>query len=662
MRLMDFACAAWIAIALLQGAAQAQPPDSGVRPGDDFYRYANNTWLKTTTTPPGRAAYDTRAMLNDQAAGQVRDLIADAAREGAAGHANRVGDYYAAWLDVAAIEAKGLKPLSGDLAAIAAIGDRRALSAYLGGALRLDDGSDTQVDGIFGVWIHQGFHDGGHYAAHLAQGGLGLPGAGDYQSADAAHRDLYRAHVSAILKLAGFDQTDTRAARVLALETAIAATHASRADTDDVAKTDNPWRRVDFAAKAPGMDWDAYFNAAGLGGQDAFVVWQPGAVTGTSALIGAQPIAAWQDYLAFHLIEHFAAVLPKTFRDEDAAFAGHPPTEPDRAAEAIDATNAALGLDVGRLYVARYFPPQAKAAAVAMAENIRTAFRPRITALTWMSPAMRDMALAKLATLKLGIGYPDSWPDYSGLVIKRDDALGNLRRAEAFAYVHELAKLKHPVDPAEWTALLPQKPGAIIYFSPNTEQFSAALLQPPFFDATGDAATNYGSAGAGMAHEISHSFDELGSLYDAQGNLAKWWTADDLARYQAASAPLAAQFDTYCLKPDLCVKGKQVLGENIADLAGLLAAHDAYVLSLNGKPDTVKDGLTGDQRFFLSFARRWRKLQTDAALAQQVATDIHAPGEFRADTVRNLDDWLKAYDVKPGDRLYLAPDKRVRIW
>lgn len=666
--------AAGIAAAVVSGAALAEPSraadpqelDPAIRPGDDFYRYANGPWLKSTRPPEGRPSIDTTAMLRDETALRVQALIEAAA---GAASANRIGDFYAGFMDVAGIEAKGLKPLSDELAAIAAIADRGTLSAYLGRTLRLDDGTNTKTDGLFGVWIHQGFHDGTRYVPHFVQGGLGLPDPQDYLDAaaeKAAGRELYRAHIAAVLALAGLDRSEIRAARVLGLETAIAGTHASRADTDDVFKTDNPWRRADFAAKAPGMDWDAWFKSSGLDRQDEFLVWQPSAITGTSALVGAQPIEAWQDYLAFHLVEHYAAVLPKAFGEEDTAFlarlSGQPAVATERTQLAIAATTLALGEEIGRLYVERYFPPAAKAAAQAMVENIRSAFRTRIEGLAWMSPATRDTALAKLATLKIGVGYPDAWIDWSGLSILRDDASGNMRRAEEFAYARALAKLDQPVDPAEWSLLLPQKVGAVINFSPNSMQFSAGILQPPYFDPAGDAAANYGSAGAGLAHEVSHTFDELGAIYDADGRLVRWWTPDDLARYRAASAPLVGQFNAYCPQADLCVKGDQVLGEDIADLAGLLVAHDAYILSLGGKADAVKDGLTGDQRFFLAFARRWRRVQSDDALRRQIATDSHAPGEYRADTVRNSEDWLRAYDVKAGDKLYVKPEERPHIW
>ncbi len=334
---------------------------------------------------------------------------------------------------------------------------------------------------------------------------------------------------------------------------------------------------------------------------------------------------------------------------------------PDRGKVALAATNAALGQAVGQLYTQRYFPPEAKAKAEAMVADLITAYRTRISNLTWMSPQTKEKALAKLAALRIEVGYPDTWIDYSTLDVACGDAFGNMRRAEAFNRALNLAKLTQPADPGEWR-IDPQIVGAVIMFSPNTETFSAGLLQPPYFDFQGDAASNYGSAGAGIAHEISHSFDELGNIYDAQGRLGMWWTPEDVAKYHAAAAKLVAQFDGYCPFFDLCVNGKQVLSENIADLAGLLTAHDAYVLSLKGKPDVVIDGLSGEQRFFLAFAQRWRKLQSDAALRRQITTDTHSPGEYRSDTVRNVEAWYKAYEVASSDKLYLKPEDRVAIW
>jgi predicted metalloendopeptidase len=328
---------------------------------------------------------------------------------------------------------------------------------------------------------------------------------------------------------------------------------------------------------------------------------------------------------------------------------------------AIDATNAALGQAVGQLYTQRYFPPEARAKVQAMAANLITAYRARISNLTWMSAQAKHQALAKLSAFKIAVGYPDTWIDYSTLEVTRGDAFGNMRRAEAFNRSRNLAQLKRPVDPIEWP-INPQVPGAVIMFSPNAEFFSAAILQPPYFDYKGDSASNYGSAGAGMAHEISHSFDELGNIYDAQGRLGLWWTPEDLLNYHDAAGRSVKQFDGYCPLADLCVKGKQVLNENVADLAGLLTAHDAYILSLGGKPDVVISGQTGEQRFFLAYARRWRKIQSEAALRRQIATDTHAPGEYRSDAVRNVDAWYKAFDITPSDKLFLKPADRIAIW
>jgi predicted metalloendopeptidase len=382
-------------------------------------------------------------------------------------------------------------------------------------------------------------------------------------------------------------------------------------------------------------------------------------------LVGSESLDLWKDYLRFHLIEHYSSVLPKAIRTEDFAFYGTTLSgqqqPPDRAKDGIAATNGALGQAVGQLYTQRYFPPEAKAKAQAMVSDLKAAYRARIPNLAWMSPQTKQKALAKLATLRIGVGYPDTWIDYSTFDVVRGDAFGNLRRAEAFNRSYNLAKLKRPADPDEWR-IDPQIVGAVIVFTPNTETFSAGILQPPYFDYQGDTASNYGSAGAGMAHEITHILDELGNIYDDQGRLGKWWTDDDQTKYRAAAAKLASQLDTYCPFPDLCVNGKQVLTESLADLAGLQVAHDAYILSLKGKPDTVINGLTGEQRFFLAFAQRWRKAQSESALRRQLKSDNHAPGPYRSALVRNLEAWHKAYQLAPTDKLYLPPESRASIW
>jgi putative endopeptidase len=645
--------------------------DPSVKPGEDFYRYANGGWLARSAIPAGRQSYDTRAMLKEKTSRQVLDLIqyAAAAHSVKGSLAQKVGDYYASVMDEAGIEAKGFSPLADEMAAIAAITNKASLSAYLGTTLNGEaDGLTANADHVLGLWINQGFEDSEHNLPHLWQGGLGLPDRDNYIDASPKNAELrarYQAHIAAVLKLAGFADAETRAPRILSLETRMARTFAPDSDAADVFKQNNRWKRADFDLKAPGIDWEAYFKSAGLAWQSDFIVWQPSAVTGISALVNIEGIDEWNDYLRFHLIEHYACVLPRAAAAERFSFYGGilagTQQAPKRAETAVDAANGALAQAVGQLYAQRYFPPEAKARAQAMVTDLIIAFRARIANLTWMSPQTKEKALAKLAALEIGIGYPDTWIDYSPLDIVRGDALGNMRRAEAFNRLRNLARLKQPVDPIEWP-INPQIPGAVLMFSPNAEFFSAAILQPPYFDSRGDSASNYGSAGAGIAHEISHSFDELGNIYDARGRLGKWWSNEDVVRFRAEAAKLAAQFDAYCPFADLCVNGKQVLSEGVADLAGLLVAHDAYVLSLKGKADVVLGGLSGEQRFFLAFAQRWQRIQSNAALRTQIATDTHPPGEYRSDAVRNVDAWYKAYNVVNGDKLYVKPEDRVRIW
>jgi putative endopeptidase len=648
-----------------------QDIDRSIKPGDDFYRFANGRWLAAVAVPAGQPSYGTSAMLLEKTNERVRKLIqeASAAKAVSGSVAQKVADYYASFMDEAAIEARGLTPLADELAEISAISTKASLSAYLGTTLNDEvDGLTSNADHVFGVWVNQGFEESEHYIFHLLQGGLGMSDRDSYIGSLPKMAELrahYQAHIAVILKQAGLADAENRAARILALEVRIAQSHAPDADAADVFKQNNPWKRSDFNVKAPGMDWDVYFASAGVAGQPEFIVWQPSALTGTSALVGSESIETWKDYLRFHLIEHYASALPKAVATEDYAFYGKiisgAQQTPDRSKVAITATNAALGQAVGLLYTQRYFPPEAKAKAQSMVANLIVAYHARIANLTWMSEDTKKKALAKLDTLTIGLGYPDKWIDYTTLEVVRGDAFGNMRRAEAFNRSRNLAKLKQPSDPAEWR-IDPQIVGAIIMFSPNSEFFSAGVLQPPYFDSQGDAASNYGSAGAGIAHEISHSFDELGNIYDAQGRLGNWWTAEDSAKYHAAAAKLVTQFDGYCPLADLCVNGKQVLSENIADLAGLVVAHDAYLLSLKGKTDVVVDGLSGEQRFFLAFAQRWRKAQGETVLRRQIATDTHPPGEYRSDTVRNIESWYKAYEIAPADKLYLKSEDRVGVW
>jgi putative endopeptidase len=467
-----------------------------------------------------------------------------------------------------------------------------------------------------------------------------------------------------MFRLAGFTGPAVRATRVFALETAMAGVHATRVESEDVHSA-VPWKRADLSLKAPGLDWPALIEAAGLSDSPVFIVWHPKAVMGLSALVARQPLEAWKDWLALHAVENAAPYLPKAFVGEhfdfyDKALSGIPQMRP-RWQRGIDLTNAALGDAVGRMYAERYFPAATKAKAEAMASDLVKAFARRIDSLTWMSPETKLKAKAKLVTLKVGVGYPDRWRDYAGLEIVKGDALGNAYRAELYAYRRQLDKIHQPVDRGEWW-MTPQTVNAVNLPLQNALNFPAAILQPPYFDGQADAAHNYGSMGATIGHEISHSFDDQGSQFDADGRLANWWTKADFDHFRAAGEALAAQFDTYRPFPDLAVNGHQTLSENIADLAGLMVAYDAYVLSLHGKADAVKDGFTGDQRFFISFAQSWRSKVRDAALRRGIVADGHAPEQYRAETVRNLDAWYQAFSVQPPQKLFLPPGSRVRVW
>ena len=647
--------------------------DRSVAPGDDFNAYTNGGWIKSTPIPADKSGYGIDAILADETRKRTRSLIEDAEKEGSteSGNARKVGDFYASFMDEAAIESKGIAPLKAQLDAFAAIGDRTALARAIGSQFRADvdalNNTNFETLNLFGVWVTQGLDDPSRSYPYLLQGGLGMPDREYYLSASphmAELRKQYQAHAEAMFKLAGFSEPSARAARVFALETAMAQVHATRVESEDVHSAVS-WNRSDLPSKAPGLDWPVLLEAAGLNHAPVLIAWQPKAISGLSALVAKEPLDAWKDWLALHTIERAAPYLSKAFVDEHFTFygkalSGTPELRP-RWQRGIDVTNVALGDAVGKMYVARYFPTSTRAKAQTMVDDLIKAFSKRIDALTWMSPETKLKAKQKLATLRVGVGYPDKWRDYSGLEIVKADALGNAERAELWEYHYQLGKLDRPVDPGEWW-MTPQTVNAVNLPLQNALNFPAAMIQPPYFDADADAAHNYGSMGAVIGHEISHSFDDQGSQFDAEGRLANWWTKADFDHFRAAGQALAAQFDAYRPFPDLAVNGQQTLSENIADVAGLLAAHDAYRLSLQGKPDVSKDEFTGDQRFFISFGQSWRSKEREAALRRQIATDGHAPEQYRADTVRNLDSWYTAFSVQPSQKLYLPPEKRVRVW
>ncbi|WP_243047739.1 M13 family metallopeptidase [Dyella sp. RRB7] len=648
--------------------------DHSVLPGNDFDNYANGNWKKTAEIPADRSSTGIFLQVFLKAEQRNADLIKAAAASNApAGSDERkIADYYAAFMDEATIEKRGLAPLQPELKQIDAIASRADLARVLGSGLRADvdpvNATNFETEHLFGLFVSHGLDDATHNIPYLLQGGLGMPTRDYYLSDDkdmVATREKYQAYVAALLKQAGVADSDAKAKAILELETKIAKAQVDIVDSQDIHKANNPWPLGSFAKNAPGLDWNTYFKAAGLDQQKIIDVWQLPGIKGLSALTASEPLQTWKDYLTFHALNESASLLPKAYADLSFGFYGQTlsgtPKQRDRWKRAIASTNVALGDAVGQIYVKKYFPASSKQEVEQMVKNILAAFDERVDHLDWMTPATRQKAKAKIASIRVSVGYPDTWRNYGTLDIRADDALGNQQRAKKYEYEHQLAKLSQPVDRGEWW-MTPQTVNAVNLPLQNALNFPAAILEAPFFDPKADAAANYGSIGAVIGHEISHSFDNLGAEFDAQGNLANWWTPEDQAHFKAAGQKLVEQFNAYEALPGLHVNGQQTLGENIADLSGLTIAYAAYQKSLGGKPAPVIDGLTGDQRFFLAFGQSWREKIRDAALRQRVISNEHAPGRFRAQTVRNLDAWYDAFQPKPGETLYLAPADRVKIW
>jgi len=648
--------------------------DRTIVPGDDFYHYANGDWIKRTEIPPDRPAVGVFSKLADQANKRTAALIEEAAKSAApAGSSSRqIADLYNSFMNESAIEARGLEPLKAHLASIAAVKNKQELAHALGETLRADvdalNNTNFHTPNLFGLWAAPGFNDSDHYAAYLLQGGLELPDREFYLSDSPHMRDVrakYQAHISAMLKLAGITDSDARAARIVELEHSIAEKHLSLADNDDIHKANNTWKQPDFAAKAPGLDWAEYFRGAGLEKQKKFTVWQPTAFAGESALVASVPLDTWKDWLTYHLIEDHADFLPKAMAEERFNFFGKvlfgTPEERPRWQRGVFLVDQWLGDAVGKIYAQRYFSPEAKARAQALVANIVEAFRKRIDALPWMAPQTKAEAQAKLNVLYVGIGYPEHWHDYTGYEVKADDIFGNIWRASLFEYHRQVSRVGTSVDRKEWS-MSPQTVNAVNLPLQNALNFPAAILEPPFYDPKAPDAVNYGAIGSVIGHEISHTFDSEGAAFDEKGRVRNWWTEADLAHFNAATARLAEQYDSYKPFPDLSVNGRQTLAEDIADVAGIAAAYDGYHAALAGKPAPRQDGFTGDQQFFIAFGQNWGNKAREAALRRQIMTDPHAPAQYRAATVRNIDAWYSAFDVKPGEKLYLAAPNRVRIW
>jgi putative endopeptidase len=638
--------------------------DRSVKPGDSFFDFANGTWSRTTEIPADKPVWGGFVELDDLSTRRTRTIIEEAARtKGAAGsNQQKVGDFYAAFMDESAIEAKGTAPLKPYLDRVAAIRTASDLAKTFGELGRLG------VSAPVGVSVEQDLKNNTVYAAYVGQGGLGLPDR-DYYLVDSnpkfvEARAKYKAHIATMLRLAGIADPEGKAQRIYDLEAKIAKVHWSRVEQRQIEKLYNPMSKADLAAKMLGFDWNAYLGAAGLGGQPSVIAMHPSALEGTAKLIQSEPLETWKDYLTFRTIARGAGLLPKAFVDENFAFNGKvlsgTPQLRERWKRGSDLVGNSMGEAVGQLYVAKYFPPAAKAKADELVRNLIKAMDLRLQNLTWMAPETKVKARAKLAAFTPKIGYPDKWRDYSALDIRPGDAFGNALRAAQFEYDFNIAKLGKPIDRGEW-GMFPQTVNA--YANPllNEVVFPAAILQPPFFDPNADDAVNYGGIGAVIGHEISHHFDDQGRKFDATGNMTDWWTEADIAAFKTLTDQVVAQYGGYEALPGAKVNGALTLGENIADLAGLAIAYDAYRMSLNGKPAPVIDGYTGDQRFFLGFGQVWRTKYRDALLQQLLTVDTHSPGTIRPLVVRNFDPWYKAFDVRDG-KLYLPPEQRIRIW
>lgn len=657
-------------------AAQAPHADEGgvdinIKPGDDFFAYANGGWLKSTEIPAGKARWGARDEIAELTRQRVMQLLADAAAESAGSNARKVADFRAAYLNEAAIEAKGIGPIKPLLDQIDRVRDKAALTRLLGSCLRAD--VDPLNVGVYssahllGLAVQASIHGETTYVAFLLQGGLGLPDREHYLSTEVrmqALRTQYQEYIARMLTAIDIDRTASaskRAEAVMALETAIAQSHTSREVSGEDHNADNLWTRADFARQAPGMDWSAFFAAANLSKQKTFVAWQPSAVKGAAALVSSQPLQAWKDYLRFHVVHARADVLPKNFAEQALAIRKATAEPATRAQRAVDATQSAMSEALGRMYVERYFPATHKARVQVIATNVVAALAQRIEAVTWMSPHSKMMAQAKLKTQYFGVGYPDKWQDYSDLTVDPEDAVGNLQRVADRNYRLAIARLDQRIDQAEWS-IAPQTPGAVLAFHQNAYNFAAALLQTPKFDPDASDAANYGAIGAIVGHEVSHLVDTLGAEYESDGRMRRWWTVDDMSRYQSSTDALVNQYSRYQPFPDLNVNGKVTLTENLADLGGLVAAFDAYRRTLGSRINDKDYVRQQDRQFFIGFARSWRSKMSEGGLRKYLTTDNHAPESYRIATVRNIDAWYDAFNVLPGHRLYLEPKARLRIW
>jgi len=630
--------------------------DKTVQPGDDFYGFANGTWAKNTQIPADKSNYGMFTALGDLSQERTREILE--AAKGDPG--SMIGRNYAAYLDSAAVEAKGLAPIQPWLNKVRAI-DKPGLAKLLAEADR------SGVQHFFGGFVGQDDKNPDVYIYTMFQGGIGMPDRDFYlkdNERNAKIQAAYLKHLENVLTLAGEKDAGARAKAIYDFEKQVATIHWDKNDSSDATKAYNKMTIAELAKAAPGFDWSTFIRGLGVN-EESLLVSQPSAFTGEAKLLADAPIAVIRDALLVRSIDGFSGVLPEKFAQEAFSFYGTAlsgtPQMQERWKRAVDFTTGNLGEAVGQDYVAKYFPPETKAAMDVLVKNVLAALDTRIGNLTWMQPETKMKAKKKLANFTTKIGYPDRWKDYSKLDIRSDDLFGNALRSNQFAHDDNISRLGGPIRRWEW-GMTPMTVNAYANFGMNEIVFPAAILQPPFFDPHADAAVNYGGIGAVIGHEVSHHFDDQGAKYDETGKLADWWTPADVAAFEAAGKALVAQYDAYEVLPGEKLDGTFTLGENIGDLAGLTIAYDAYKKSLGGKEAPVIDGLTGDQRFFLGWAQVWRRNYREQNLSQRITTDPHSPSIQRTWVSRNLDPWYKAYQIKEGQKLYLTPKDRVRIW
>jgi putative endopeptidase len=644
--------------------------DKSVKPGDDFFLYTNGTWVKNAVIPPDRSSvggFQNLAILSEK---RMKEIVADLEAKPVGQltvEEKKLRDLYDAFVDTTSIEANGLKPLQHDLGRI-------AHAKTLADVARLMSAPGLNEASVFDMQIGYDEKVPTSYSIVLSQGGLGMPDREYYLGSDpqiVAARVAYRTYLAKMLTLAGAKNADARATAVYNAEEELAELHWTRAENRDEDKTYNPMTIPALKKFAPGFAWDAFFAEAGIPakgpkGERVIVVTQNTAFPGLAKVFAHTPVAVWRDYLTVHLMHSFASYLPKAVDDADFAFYGTVLSgrsqQLDRETRGVHLLDMQLGEALGKLYTARYFPPESKAKVEQLVANLMKAYEADIKTLSWMSETTRQKALEKLHKFTPHVGYPDKWIDYSAFHVAPGSLVADVEAGRSFEWHRELNRIDLPVDKNEW-GMTPPTINAYYEPSLNSIFFPAAILQPPFFDPNADDAVNYGAIGAVIGHEMSHGYDDQGAKYDGDGVLRDWWTPEDARAFKARTDALSAQFDAYEALPGLHVNGANTLGENIADLAGIAVALKAYHLSLNGQPAPVLDGTTGDQRFFLAYGQIWQQKIRDNALRTQVMSNEHAPGKFRVISVtRNTDAWYDAFGAQPGEKYYLAPEQRVHLW